>query len=307
VQLPFVLDEVLSGTDPIRFRAIVECLTTLTQQGRQVFYLTCQPGDATAWREVAEQQGLHGAKHFDLARVRDLQQPTGDLLLTSAAATDAVPAPEGRSLSEYASALNVPAFDPAHGSAGVHMAFLVDEPDHLYRLLTVGIRRYGQLKALLDHGRAEAYLPAEAAKRMVAKTIVLQAICDCWKFGRGRPLTREALQTAGVSDSFIDRVTDLAQDLDWDADRLVEALETREDERAKGFRTTALESVKEALAIEGHLDTRRCLTEPEALTRVLSAANEPVRAGHLEPAEVRALFQRFWSLATHTGGCDGER
>jgi glycine/D-amino acid oxidase-like deaminating enzyme len=187
------------------------------------------------------------------------------------------------------------------------VAFLVDEPDHLYSLLRVGIQRYGQLKSLLDHGRADAYLPDEAAKHAVARAAVVQAVCDCWRVGRGRPLTREALHSAGVSDSFIDRVSDLARDLDWDSSRLVDALEAREDERSKGFRTAALESIKEALTTEGYFDPRDHLTESEALTRALSSAGEAVQSGHLNPDEVLALFEHFWSLATHAGGCNDQR
>ena len=297
VQLPFVLDEALSGTDPTRFRAIIECLTALIREGRQVFYLTCQPGDAEAWRQVTEEQGFHGAKLFDLARVRDLQQPTGALLGASAAAGEAVPTPEGRTLSEYASSLGVPAFDPAAGAAGLHVAFLLDDPEHLHGLLRAGIQSYGQLESLLDHGHADAYLPSETTRKVAARAAVVQAVCEAWKVGRGRPVNREALSAAGVTDAFIDRVTDLARDLDWDASRLVAALVAKEDERAKGFRANALESVAESLTADGYLDLRQPLTEPEALTRVLSAANDAVRAGSINVDEVRGVFRHFWSLA----------
>ncbi|NLF32716.1 MAG: AAA family ATPase [Planctomycetes bacterium] len=300
-RLPFVLDEALSGSDPTRFRAIVECLAALIRQGRQVFYLTCQPGDAEAWREVTAREGLGDARHFDLARVRDLQQPGGDLLAGSAAAADPVPAPQGRTLADYAAALNIPAFDPAAGAAGLHVACLLDAPQDLYNLLRVGIQRYGQLESLLGHGRADAYLPAAAARRAAAKAAILQAVCDCWKVGRGRPLTREALQAAGVSDSFIDRVSDLAADLGWDAARLVAVLEARDDERAKGFRASALDAVREGLIAEGYLDPRTRLTDAEALARVLAAANEPLRAGCLDLDEVHALFRRSWSSAAGGG------
>ena len=296
VQLPFVLDEALSGTDPTRFRAIIECLTALIREGRQVFYLTCQPGDAEAWRQVTEEQGFHGAKLFDLALVRDLQQPTGALLGASAAAGEAVPAPAGRTLSEYTSSLGVPAFDPAAGAAGLHVAFLLDDPEHLHGLLRAGIQSYGQLESLLDHGHADAYLPSEATRQVAARAVVVQAVCEAWKVGRGRPVNREALSAAGVTDAFIDRVTDLARDLGWDASRLVAALAEKEDERAKGFRANALESVEDALTADGHLDLRQQLTESEALTRVLSAANDAVQAGNIDVDEVRGVFRHFWSL-----------
>jgi len=298
VQLPFVLDEALSGTDPTRFRAIIECLTALIREGRQVFYLTCQPGDAEAWRQVTEEQGFPGAKLFDLARVRDLQQPTGTLLETSAATAKVVPAPQGRTLQEYASSLGVPAFDPAAGAPGLHVAFLLDDPEHLHNLLRAGIQSYGQLKSLLEHSHAEAYLPCEATRQVTARAAVVQAVCQAWKQGRGRPVNREALCEAGVTDAFIDRVTDLARDLGWDASRLVATLEAKEDERAKGFRANALESLTEKLTAEGYLDPHQPLTEPEALTRVLLAAQDAVLQKNIGIDEVHNIFRHFWSLST---------
>jgi len=297
VQLPFVLDEALSGTDPTRFRAVIECLTAIIRQGRQVFYLTCQPGDAKAWREVTGDQGFYEAKLIDLARVRDLQQSTGTLLEASAVTGESLPAPEGRTLSEYASSLGVPAFDPAAGASGLHVAFLLDDPEHLHGLLHVGIKSYGQLKSLLSHGSADAYLPSEAAQKMGARAIVAQAVCDAWKEGRGRSINREVLSAAGVSATFLDRVTELAQDLNWDARRLVEALEDRKDERANGFRANTLETVKEYLSDNGYLDLRPQLTEEDALIRVLFAAHDPVHTGVIDVGEVRDLFRRFWSQA----------
>jgi hypothetical protein len=304
VHLPFVLDEALCGTDPARFRAVIECLASLIREGRQVFYLTCQPGDAEAWRDVMGEQGFADTKLFDLARVRDLQQPAGTLLGSSAAAGEALPDPGVRSMSEYASALGVPAFDPASGAAGLHVAYLLDEPEQAHRLLRAGIRSYGQLKSLLDHHHADAYFPPEGGQRVVARATVVEAVCEAWKIGRGRLVNREILSAVGVTDAFIDRVTDLARDLDWDARRLVEALEAREDERARGFRGNTLESVVEGLTTMGYLDLRQPLTESEALISVLSAANEAVRSGHIGVDEVRGQFSRFWSLVTanETGG-----
>ena len=133
---------------------------------------------------------------------------------------------------------------------------------------------------------------------MAARAAVVQAVCEAWKVGRGRPVNREALSAAGVTGAFIDRVTDLARDLDWDARRLVEALDERNDERARGFRAAALESLVGSLTAEGHLDLRQPLTEAESLTRVLSAANEGVKSGSISVDEVHSHFQRFWSLAT---------
>jgi hypothetical protein len=133
------------------------------------------------------------------------------------------------------------------------------------------------------------------ARRMAALAVVIQAVCECWKIGRGRPLSREALQAAGVSDVFIDRLTDLARELDWNGSRLVDALEARADERVRGFRAAARDSVRDALTDEGYLDVRQPLTEDEARAQVLSEACDVVQQGDIDDDEVAAVFDRFWS------------
>jgi DNA repair protein SbcC/Rad50 len=297
-KLPLVLDEALSTTDPVRFRAVIECLTALVSQGGQVFYLTCQPGDAGAWNEVADEQGFAEAKVFDLAKVRALDAPAGQLLSDSAAKVEGILAPEGRSLAQYASELNVPAFDPAQGAAGLHVAHVLDQAQQLRCLLQAGICRYGQLEALMARRHADAYLDPDAARRAAARGKVVRALCDAWKIGRGRPVTREALEEAGVSATFIDRIADLSQDLDCDAARLVAALEAREDERAKGFRSAALSEVCENLEAAGYLDPREPLDREAARTRALTAVNDAVKDGAITVEEVRSVFDRFWSAAT---------
>jgi len=68
------------------------------------------------------------------------------------------------------------------------VAFLLDDPEHLHDLLRAGIQSYGQLESLLDHGHADAYLPSEAARKVTSRAVVVQAICEAWKVGRGRPV-----------------------------------------------------------------------------------------------------------------------
>jgi hypothetical protein len=293
-KLPLVLDEALSTTDPVRFRAVIECLTVLMGQGRQVFYLTCQPGDATAWEQVVGDQGLGGAKVFDLARVRALQQPAGELLSRSAATAETVPPPAGRSLDQYAADLGVPAFDAGQGVAGLHVAHVVDDAEQLHRLLQAGVERYGQLEALISRRRGDAYVPAEAAPRVLARGAVIAGVCEAWKVGRGRPVTREAIEDAGVSDKFIDEVCDLAGTFQWDAEKLLDALR---DGQVKWFRKDTIPTMSESFEADGYLDPREPLASEAALTRVLTAANAAVKAGAITVEEVRMLFQRFWSAA----------
>lgn len=296
---PLVLDEVLSSTDPVRFRAVTECLVAIAREGWQIFYCTCQPADAHAWRQAALEMGISDAKVLDLATIRTLEQASTMPLADVVANQTQLPDPGSMSLPEYAEVIHAPAFDPWMGAASLHVAYLAEDACQLHRLLAAGIDRYGQLKSLMDYGRADAYLPREAQARYQSRACIADATCQAWQVGRGRRVSREVLAEAGVSTSFLDRVTDLARDLDWDAKRLIEALRTRGDERARGFRSNALESILQNLAASGHLDQRETLGQQEALNHVLAAADEEVRAGRIPLEQIPSLFDRYWSMCNN--------
>ena len=295
-QLPFVLDEVLSSTDPMRFRAIIECLLALVKDGRQVFYFTCQPSDAAAWQEVADQMGAVGARRIDLADVQRLERAASSLLSESSARQKPIPEPRDMPLGEYAEFLGVPQRDPTARAGAAHLAHLVEDSGQLHRLLAAGIETYGQLQSLAACGDVDAYAPTDLLARIQARACVLDAFAEAWRIGRGCPVSPEVLAESGVSERFIQRVTDLARELGWDARRLVDALGARQDDRAKGFRSDALDQVKESLMESGHLDTRATLNEQDLLARVLAAAHDHVRRGAIEGAEAQELFHRLLHL-----------
>ena len=299
-RLPFILDEVLNSTDPIRYRAIAECLLALVRDGRQVFYLTCQPGDAAGWREIAEEMGITDTLRLDLADIRRLQQAASGPLDDSTVDLSPAPAPGDMTLSEYQGVLSVPSLDPAAGARASHVAYFVESPEQLYRLVRAGIETYGQLQSMRSHGRIDAYVPDDVLGRMEAQACLLDAFSEAWRIGRGRPVSREVLLEAGVTKSFINGVTEMAEDLNWDAKLLVEALDAGTDERAKRFRRKSLTSLEENLSECGYLDTRETLDEEAAYGCVLTATNDFVKRGTIDIGEIRELFIRFWSLCIST-------
>lgn len=296
-QLPFILDEVLSSSDPVRFRAIAECVLAMVEKGRQVLYFTCQPSDAVAWQEIAEEIGITDARRIDLTDVRSGECVAAEPLTKSAVEVKRVAEPGDMSLSEYVNALGVPALDPTVGARATHVAHLVEDAKPLYQLLSAGIETYGQLESLVSYGAADAYVESDALSRMRVRARVLDAFSEAWRVGRGKSVSRDVLIAAGVSDNFIDRVADIARDLNWDAKRLTQALHAREDERTKGFRSDALERMTEKLTESGHLDIRDPLDEEAILTRVLAASNDSVRQGTIDAAEIRELCSRLWRLS----------
>ena len=298
--LPFVLDEVLSSSDPDRFRAVIGCLLVLVREGRQVFYFTCQPGDAEAWHEVSGEMGIADARRIDLAEIRRGERTASTLLSESTVRAVRVPEPGERSLPEYAQALGVPELVPAAGAAPAHLAHLVTDAEQLHRVAAAGIETYGQLATLAGHGEVDAYLDGRLLNQIRGRARVLDAFAEAWAIGRGRPLTPEALTESGVTGTFIESAAEVAGELNWDAKRLLQVIREKQDDRLKGFRTKTLDSVEDSLIHSGHLDPSETLNREAALNRVLAGANEVVKQGWLDAAEVRALFEQFWERCAGT-------
>ena len=296
-QLPFILDEVLSSSDPERFGAIVECLLALVGQGRQVFYFTCQPGDAKAWREAARAAGITDAKLIDLGDVRRSGVVAGALSESTIRIRE-VPAPDGASLADYAETLAAAPLNPADGAAGAHLAHFVDDAEQLHRLARARIQLVGPLRSLASDGRSDAYIAPDGLARVLARAELLDAFAEAWAVGRGRPVTREDLTAAGVSPTFIDRVSEIAREQDWNAEQLMRIIEAGNDERLKRFRDSAVETMRDWMLASGHLSNEETLDEDAARARVLAAANAHVNAGVLAVDEVGQLFATWWRICT---------
>ncbi len=296
--LPILLDEVLSSSDPERFAAIAECVLTLVAQERQVFYFTCQPSDAAAWAEMAARRGTALRPAIDLAAIRRLPQPEAELLSLSAATLDPVPAPDGRTFAEYAAALNVPPPAPAAGAAPTHVAHLVDSAEALHRLLRAGVTTYGSLHTMAMHGQVDSLIDAAALARAEARAHALDAFAEAWRVGRGTPLTREVLADSGVTDKFIDGICSLADDLEWDAARLIDALDARNDERTRGFQKRTRDRMVEHLTGTGHLDPRPTRDKESVYAHLLGSLSDDLRRGAVELEDVATLFDRLWTAAT---------
>jgi len=302
--LPFILDEVLSSSDPERFKAIIDCLLVLVRQGRQVFYFTCQPGDAKAWSEAADRSGITDARLIDLDEARRSGAAEGWLLSESTTSGREIPAPDGASLAEYGRRLGAAGLDPSASAARAHVAHIVDDAEQLYALARAGIETVGPLRNQARIGPSDGYIAPDALARALARAELLDAFADAWSVGRGRPLTREDLAAAGVSDKFIDNVSEIGRELDWNAERLMAAIEAREDERLKGFRAKTIETMSDWMHESGHLSSEQRLGEDEARARVLAAGNDHVIAGTLGIDNVGELFAAWWRICSTDGAGD---
>ena len=295
VQLPFVLDEALSNSDPARFQAVIDSLVTLVQtEQRQVIYLTSQPVDAARWNRA-----MGDVKVVDLDAIRNRAAAPADKLKLPP--LPQIPSPEGCTVSQYGDLIGVPRFDPQRPVSGLHLFYLMtDKLPALWQLLKLGIVTLGQFRSLVRAGRSEAYIAESDGHRVKNLALLSDRFVQGWREGKGRPISREVLVAAGVSSAFIDGLSELAAELEYDAHQLLEALDAREDERTKGFRQKAQDELRLYLEKEGYYDPSPVLSRDDLRLRVLHVGAPLVESKMLSLEAVSGHFELLWRLTDPT-------
>ena len=266
--LPLFLDEALTTSDEDRFAVMANTLTRLAEAGeRQIFYLSARRHEGTLWRQATGTE----PPVVDLAEVRfDTKrlQPE-DFHVES---PPSLPGPAGRDAANYAALLGVARFDPHLEPGSAHLFHLLrDDLELLHRLLaTWRIATLGQLESLLASSAAEGAVPETAVRDQLGQRCqVVRAWVDLWQQGRGRPVSRAALEQSGaVSDTFIDRVAELADELQGDGTALIEALRQH---RLPRFHASKTDELEHWLADEGYTDSQNRLPPDERRRSTLAA------------------------------------
>ena len=219
--------------------------------GRQIFYLSARRHEPALWRRAT---GSSPAV-IDLAAVRFPSQVSApdDYRVE---APPSLPAPNGRSAEAYASLLGVPPrLDPHRPEGGIHLFHVLrDDLALLHSLMeTWRIVTLGQLEVLLESDAARTALPGEELQhRLRRRCRAVRTWVELWRQGRGRPVDRGVLERcSAVSTIFIDRVAELAVQVEGDGEALIEALGAGAVDR---FRASKLGELERWLADEGHTD-----------------------------------------------------
>ncbi len=296
--LPLLLDEVLANSDEQRADAIIEAAIGLARRGRQIFYFTAQADELARWRRALDAapdvdwgvRSLDGGGDGAGPERGQLRGPIAAEIEWSADPVEAVPSPDGLDYDAYGRALAVPRLDPwSDGLGGVHLWYLLDEPDALHGLLKRGITRWGQLERV---GRVTA-APDAALRAALERAASAAALCErflqLWRSGRGQAVDRAALADApAVSDTMFDRVCDLCERVDGDARALIAALEDRQVER---FHAAKTEELRDWLRENGYMAEAEPLSAAEL--RLALSADAARVAPSLDPADIDALLDRF--------------
>jgi uncharacterized protein YhaN len=293
VQIPLLLDETLANTDDRRAKTIIESAIELARHGRQIFYFTAQGDEVAKWAVALED--TIGVDHqiIDLATVRDIDDSVYIPDLESIeSSTPELPSPDGHNHASYGEALEVDPFNPHRGVGTAHLWYVIDDIETLYRLLMLGVERWGQLNNLLKWGNGDILTGDSDQLAAIQKNAAaLNEFVDAWKIGRGEPVDRDVLEASGaVSSNFIDEVTELAERANGDGRQTVEALYNGEVDRFRRSKANELETYLEE---NGYIEPRDTLDQGQIRARVIERFID--EGAPLESAKDRTdeLFSRL--------------
>jgi len=288
-RLPLFLDEALATTDPGRFREVAMSLRTVAEQdGRQVFYLTADPGELAAWQAALGTDAIHV---IDLTKTRTGQSAVSapDAILVDAG--EPLPHPDEVDAGTYVARLQVPPVDPWRGIAQLHLYYILsDRLDLLHRLLAARIRFGGQLQSLLRSGELRGHLDGDERHMLEVRLRAAEAWMSAWRLGRARPVDRAVLEASPLKTSkYLDAVVAQSAELGDDPKALIEGLQ---DGQIRGVGPTKTRELEDYLRQEGYLPEHTPL-ESEAIhehvLRELLTGTDMESAGHLAGHLVRQL------------------
>ena len=267
--LPLFLDEALTTSDEERFAVVAGSLERLAGvQGRQVFYLSARRHECALWKQATGNE----APAIDLAELRFPRQalPPQNYKV---ALPPPLPSPKNRDPEEYASVLGVPGLDPRQEPGAAHLFHLLrDNLDLLYQLMdSWRVTSLGQFEALLDSDAgSKAVTGTGLQDKLRQRCGAVRTWTALWRLGRCRPVDRIALEQSGaISEKFIDRAAELAENVGENGDALLQALRAGKLPR---FQTAKIDELEHWLAEEGYTDQQEILPAEERQRLTLQQA-----------------------------------
>jgi hypothetical protein len=196
---------------------------------------------------------------------------------------------------EYVELLGVPDIDPTAGADALHIAHLVENPETLCALLRADIPYYGQFKRLREQNALTNLFSTNVIEEIEARAAVIDAFSKAARVGRAKPLTPEVLQQEKLSENFQRQVLELSKNLDWDARRLIQALDPDNGKAISGFRRASVERMQDNFLRAGYLHPDEPLEREEVQARVISEVAPFLESKLLDHQKLGGIFKALWS------------
>jgi energy-coupling factor transporter ATP-binding protein EcfA2 len=295
ILLPLFLDEALNSCDPERFQEITKALFEIAATGRQIFYFTCHDNDVERWQWMSAKFPNTPFASISLSTLSQAQFSPVPFTL------EALRKPVAEeSLVDYAAGFKIPPIQAALGAGPVSVYYLVETASEFYYLQALKIETYGQLKHLLETHQAQ-----ESLKNFInwpkiqCKSALLEHFFELWTIGKGKEIHAEVLVRGGVSEKYIDPILEIARQLTYNANQLLEALSLKEDERLKGFRQAALAKLKTTFLEEGYLDPRTPVAPEDFQINLLKTASPFIQKELFSFEDTLIFIEQLHAAANH--------
>ncbi|MCC5905731.1 MAG: hypothetical protein JJU13_05980 [Balneolaceae bacterium] len=267
IKLPILADELLANSDDVRANAIIEALIEISKDGRQVFYFTAQADEVGKWKAFFSNSKDDGLKIFKLPGDGVSEEIKYDTqLYEPIKLLHNVPKPDGLNHEAYGETLNTDSYNLMENKPSeLHLWYLIEDVDLLYKCLNQGLNRWGQLESFLEHDGIIDELGKERISTLKEKVRLLERYQDLIQQGSPKAIDRSALEASGaVSDKFIDEVSQKLNDLDSNPESLLDALQRGE---ISGFRTNKIDELESYFIEKGFIDERDRLSVDEIKSR----------------------------------------
>lgn len=256
VKLPLVLDEILGNTDDRRASDLIETIIAIAKSGRQIFYMTAQADEFGKWKNSLKK---HSSVELKTITLRGPRAEENFKLEIDRPEPIVIPAPENMSHEQYGERLRVPPIDRwSEDQGNLHLWYLTDDDDALWRLLSHGYERWGALATLLKTEGGLQSLdnfgvsdPALFKKKCEARVDVLKKALSLWRKGRNTPIDMGVVMESGaVTDKFRDDFSALLKECAGDPAELIARLDNKAINK---FQTRKIDQLRDYLIEKGHL------------------------------------------------------
>ncbi|MDK2842743.1 MAG: hypothetical protein PWQ17_2249 [Anaerophaga sp.] len=275
IKLPLLADELLANSDDERASAIIQALIEISREGRQIFYFTAQDDEVKKWFSFLKSENdihfTHVALTGDsgISYSDNISQISPEDIKFSYSA----PRPEEKNHAKYGEALAVSPFSLLTDDiTSLHLWYLIDDVNLLYRCLQKGIRQWGQLQSFVQNNGRISGLDDDTWQIICNKAELLERFKELYTIGRPKPVGRDVLMQSGlISDTFIDAVTEKAVELNGNPEQLLLALKNGEVPR---FYKTKTEELADYFTANNYIDENEPMPMDDILLKLQAFISE---------------------------------
>jgi hypothetical protein len=160
----------------------------------------------------------------------------------------------------------IPEFNPEQGAETAYLWYLIEDEKILDYFLQMGIKTWGQLKTLLETTNKNIIAP-EKIDEIKSMGRCLEMFVDSWKIGRGQPVNRSVLKkTDAVTQNFIDKVAQLAENEAGDAEIIISKLRQGQ---VSNFLKKKIDQLEQYFKENGYIASEEILTADEIYARII--------------------------------------